>query len=179
MEITALPLAGLVLVTPRVWRDDRGFLVETYRADQYRAAGIAVDFVQDNHSRSTRGTLRGMHFQSTPGQAKLVRCARGTIWDVAVDIRRDSPTFGKWHGEILDDDRCAQMFIPIGFAHGFIVLSDVADVAYRISSVYDGKTETGFAYDDPDVGIAWPDAGGERVVSARDRTAKPLREVIP
>lgn len=176
MEFVALPLAGLVLVKPRVFRDDRGFFVETFRAAPARAAGIDVTFVQDNHSRSGHGTLRGLHFQTAPGQAKLVRCARGRIFDVAVDIRRDSPTFGRWHGEVLDDEQHHQLYVPVGFAHGFCVLSDVADVVYKVSSVYDAATESGFHYADPAVGVAWPVAAP--LVSARDRDARPMAEMV-
>lgn len=175
MEIVALPLAGLVLVKPRVFRDDRGFFVETFSELRYHDGGIAVAWVQDNHSRSTYGTLRGMHFQTSPGQAKLVRCASGKIWDVVVDIRRGAPTFGKYHAEILDDEAHYQMFIPIGFAHGFVVLSDTADVVYKVSSVYDATTEVGFHYRDPAVAIQWPI--DDVTISARDRDAKPLAEV--
>ncbi|MCX5744433.1 MAG: dTDP-4-dehydrorhamnose 3,5-epimerase [Proteobacteria bacterium] len=177
MEFVELPLAGLVLAKPRVFRDERGFFVETYSEPRYRAAGISCTWVQDNHSRSAKGTLRGMHFQTTPGQAKLVRCASGTIWDVAVDIRKDSPTFGRWHAEILDGESHHQLFVPIGFAHGFVVLSASADVVYKVSSVYDGATESGFAYRDPAVAIAWPIVD-ELIVSARDRDARPLAEVV-
>ena len=158
---------------PRVFRDERGFFVETFRAS---ALPDAPAFVQDNHSRSTLGTLRGMHFQTTPGQAKLVRCARGRIFDVAVDIRPGSPTFGKWHGEYLDDEVHHQMYVPVGFAHGFCVVSEVADVAYKCSNYYDGATESGFAWDDAAVGIAWPQL--DYILSARDQQAKPLREVV-
>ena len=171
----ALPLAGLVLVKPRVFRDDRGFFVETFRDSVHRARGVDVPFVQDNHSRSVRGTLRGMHFQTVPGQAKLVRVATGKIFDVAVDIRKDSPTYRHWHAEILDDIDHHQLFVPVGFAHGFCVLSDVADVVYKVSSVYDGATESGFHWADPAVAIAWPIA--DPIVSVRDRDAKPLVEI--
>jgi dTDP-4-dehydrorhamnose 3,5-epimerase len=140
-----------------------------------------VDFVQDNHSRSARDTVRGLHFQrasaSSPGQAKLVRVATGRIFDVAVDIRRGSPTFGKWHAEILDDKTHTQLFIPVGFAHGFCVLSEVADVLYKVTSVYDAVTETGFAFDDPDVGVAWPITRTVALLSQRDVVARPFREL--
>ena len=175
LDVEALPLAGLLLVKPRVFRDARGFFVETYREPAYRAAGIDAAFVQDNHSRSSRGTLRGMHFQRTPGQAKLVRVVSGSIFDVAVDIRPGSPTFGQWHGVTLDAESHHQLYVPIGFAHGFCVTSDWADVAYKVSSLYDGATESGFHYADPAVGIRWPDVGPDGVtVSARDRDAEPL-----
>lgn len=176
----ALPLAGLIRVAPKVFRDERGFFLESYRADAYRAAGIDATFVQDNHSRSTRGVIRGMHFQTAPGQAKLVRVASGRIWDVAVDLRAGSPTQGQWHAVELDAEAHHQLYVPVGFAHGFCVLSEVADVIYKVSSVYDAATERGFAWDDPEVGIAWPLAalGGPAVVSARDAAAPRYREVV-
>lgn len=175
VDVIDLPLAGLRLVTPRVFRDERGSFVETYRQTSYRAAGIDVAFVQDNHSRSQRGTLRGMHFQTTPGQAKLVRCAAGVIFDVAVDIRPGSPTYGHWHGVTLDAEQHHQLYVPVGFAHGFCVLSDTADVAYKVSSTYDAATERGFHYADPDVGIAWPITSP--LVSGRDQAAPRLRDL--
>jgi dTDP-4-dehydrorhamnose 3,5-epimerase len=168
-------LDGIVLVEPEVHGDSRGFLVETYRADLWREIGVGVDFVQHNHSRSVKGTLRGMHFQRSPGQAKLVRCPRGRIFDVAVDLRRDSPTFGEWEGHELDDRSHRQLFVPVGFAHGFCVLSEEADVAYHLSSYYDPSTEAGIAWDDPDVGIEWPLP--EPLLSERDRGAPRLTEI--
>ena len=138
-------LDGVVLIEPEVHGDARGFMVETFRTDTWAELGIAVDFVQHNHSRSSRGTLRGLHFQTEPGQAKLVRCPRGKIFDVAVDLRRDSPTFGQWEGYELDDEAPRQLFVPVGFGHGFAVLSEVADVTYLLSSDYDPLTEAGIA----------------------------------
>jgi dTDP-4-dehydrorhamnose 3,5-epimerase len=169
-------LEGLLLLSTEPHVDDRGFVVETYRDDTWRSHGVDVElFVQDNHSRSVRGTLRGLHFQMHPGQAKLVRCARGRIFDVAVDLRRGSATFGRWEGHELDDSDHAQLFVPVGFAHGFCVLSEVADVAYRLSSYYDPATEAGVAWNDPDIGIAWPIA--DPILSARDRSAPRLSEI--
>ena len=168
-------LDGVVLVEPEVHGDERGFLVETYSAPGWREAGIDVEFVQDNHSRSRAGILRGLHFQTSPGQAKLVRCLRGRIWDVAVDLRRDSPTYRRWEGHELDDQRHRQIFVPVGFAHGFCVLSDEADVAYKLSSLYDPETEAGIAWDDPDVGVEWPITEPE--LSGRDRSAPRLADV--
>ncbi|HSJ18696.1 MAG TPA: dTDP-4-dehydrorhamnose 3,5-epimerase [Solirubrobacterales bacterium] len=168
-------IEDLVLVEPEVHGDDRGFLVETFSAAAWRDAGIEVEFVQDNHSRSRGGILRGLHFQTAPGQAKLVRCLRGKVWDVAVDLRRSSPTYGRWEGHELDDESHRQLFVPVGFAHGFCVLSDVADVHYRLSSYYDPATEAGIAWDDPDVGVEWPLAGPQ--LSKRDRTAPRLAEI--
>ncbi len=130
-------LDGVVLLEPVVHGDERGFLVETFSAGAWREAGVDCEFVQDNHSRSSEGILRGLHFQRSPGQAKLVRCMRGRIWDVAVDLRRDSPTFGQWEGHELDDEHHHQLFVPKGFAHGFCVLSEIADVHYKLSAPYD------------------------------------------
>jgi dTDP-4-dehydrorhamnose 3,5-epimerase len=124
------------------------------------------------------GTMRGLHFQTAPGQAKLVRVATGKVFDVAVDIRKDSPTFGKWHGEILDDVDCAMMFLPVGFAHGFCVLSDTADVLYQCSAYYDPQTEAGFKLDDAEVGVRWPIDPATAILSRRDRDAKSFREVF-
>jgi dTDP-4-dehydrorhamnose 3,5-epimerase len=168
-------LDGVLLLEPAVHGDDRGFFVETFRANVWGELGIEVEFVQDNHSRSRRGTLRGMHFQTDPGQAKLVRCARGQILDVVVDLRRDSDTFGRWDGHELDDANQRQLWVPVGFAHGFCVLSEEADVVYKCSSYYDPATEAGIAYDDPDVGIAWPNL--ELLVSERDRSAPRLADI--
>ena len=173
----ALPteLDGVVLVEPQVHGDERGFFVETFSREAWAAAGVAVEFVQHNHSRSSRGTLRGLHFQTEPGQAKLLRCPRGAILDVAVDLRRDSSTYGQWEAHVLDDVKHHQLFVPIGFAHGFVVLSDVADVSYLVSSLYDPATEAGIAWDDPDVGVDWQVA--EPLLSGRDKTAPHLAEI--
>jgi dTDP-4-dehydrorhamnose 3,5-epimerase len=168
-------LDGLVVVEPEVHGDERGFLVETFRDDRWRELGVDAGFVQDNHSRSARNTLRGLHFQTTPGQAKLVRCLRGRVWDVAVDLRRDSPTFGKWEGHELDDETHRQLYVPVGFAHGFCVLSGIADAHYRLSSYYDPATEAGIAWDDPEVGVEWPVT--EPLLSERDRSAPRLAEI--
>jgi dTDP-4-dehydrorhamnose 3,5-epimerase len=176
MQTLPTRLSGLRLLQPRVFGDHRGFFAETFRADAWAAAGVDVEFVQDNHSRSHRGTLRGMHFQTSPGQAKLVRCARGAILDVVVDLRRASPTFGEWEAFELDDTTMRQLFVPIGFAHGFCVTTEVADVAYKCSSYFDGATEAGIAYDDPDIGIEWP-PGVEPIVSERDADAPRLADV--
>ena len=169
-------LDGLVLLAPVVHRDARGFFVETFRADGWAQAGVDAEFVQDNHSRSRRGTLRGMHFQTSPGQAKLLRCAHGAILDAVVDLRRDSSTFGAWEAHVLDDETCHELYVPIGFAHGFCVLSDAADVVYKCSTYYDAATEGQLAYDDPDVGIEWP-TDVQLIVSERDRTAPRLAEI--
>jgi dTDP-4-dehydrorhamnose 3,5-epimerase len=178
-RVDAGDVDGLVLVEPDPHGDERGFLVETFRADIWRELGIVVEeFVQDNHSRSARGTLRGLHFQTRPGQAKLVRCARGAIFDVAVDLRRASQTFGRWAGHELSDANHLQLFVPVGFAHGFLVLSEEADVVYKLSSYYVPETEAGIAWDDPEIGIEWPFPDGiEPQLSARDRDAPSLAQI--
>lgn len=168
-------LDGVVLVEPVVHGDERGFFVETFGRDRWRELGVDVEFVQHNHSRSSKGTLRGLHFQTEPGQAKLIRCARGEIVDVAVDLRRGSPTYGQWEAHRLDDVKHRQLFVPVGFAHGFAVLSDEADVAYQVSSYYDPATEAGIAWDDPDVGVDWEVS--DPLLSERDKTAPKLSEV--
>jgi len=168
-------LEGTVLLEPVIHGDARGFFLESFRRDLWAKHGVDVEFVQHNHSRSAQGTLRGIHFQTEPGQAKLVRCARGRIFDVAVDLRRDSPSFGEWEGHLLDDESHRQVFVPVGFGHGFLVLSDVADVAYLCSSAYDPLTESGIAWDDPDVGVEWPVE--EPLLSGRDKNAPRLAEV--
>jgi dTDP-4-dehydrorhamnose 3,5-epimerase len=176
MRTVPSTLAGVIQIEPAVHGDHRGFFAETFRADAWSQAGIDAAFVQDNHSRSCRGTLRGLHFQLSPGQAKLVRCARGAIFDVVVDLRRGSPTFGRWEGFTLDDATMRQLYIPIGFAHGFCVISEVADVVYKCTSYYDAATESGIAYDDPAIGIAWPTTV-EPIVSERDARAPLLADV--
>ena len=168
-------LDGPVLLAPTVHGDERGFFLETYRADAWAEHGVPTAFVQDNHSRSRRGTLRGIHFQTHPGQGKLVRVARGRVFDVVVDLRRGSATFGEWEGFELDDEHGHQLWIPIGFGHGFCVTSDVADFVYKCTNYYDPATESGIRFDDPGVGIEWPDV--ELLFSERDRAAPTLAEV--
>lgn len=168
-------LPGLVLIEPEVHGDDRGFFVETFSQDAWRKLGVETGFVQHNHSRSAERTLRGLHFQTRPGQAKLMRCARGSIFDVAVDLRRGSPTYGEWEGHVLDDRNHRQLFVPVGFAHGFCVTSGPADVNYLVSSTYDPETEAGISWSDPDVGVEWPVA--DPLLSGRDRSAPRLGEV--
>jgi dTDP-4-dehydrorhamnose 3,5-epimerase len=169
-------LEGPVLLQPIVHGDERGFFLETYRRSALAELGILDEFVQDNHSRSRCGVLRGMHFQ--PGMAKLVRCVRGVIYDVVVDLRRGSPTFGQWEGAELSDANHHQFYCPDGFAHGFCVLSDLADVAYKVTTYYDPAAESGFSYEDPQVGIEWPDADS-LIGSERDRAAPTLAELAP
>src|SRR5260221_603427 len=155
MQRLATKLEGPLLLAPAVHGDERGFFVETFRSSAMGDAGVTAEFVQDNHSRSRAGVTRGMHFQ--PGQEKLVRCARGAVLDVIVDIRAGSPQFGQWEAFELDDVSHRQLFVPDGFAHGFCVLSELADVVYKVSTYYDPAAERGFAYDDADVSIQLPD----------------------
>lgn len=175
MNVLETRLAGLVLVAPDVHADSRGFFVETYSRERYESIGVTGELVQDNHSRSTRGALRGLHFQRSPGQSKLIRAARGRIWDVVVDIRPSSSTFGEYEAFELDDARHLQLYVPIGFAHGFCVLSETADVTYKVGSYYDGAEERGVAWDDPALGIPWPVA--DPVLSQRDRENPRLSEI--
>ncbi len=168
-------IPDLVLLETTAHGDRRGFLLETYREGVWREHGVDVPFVQDNHSRSSGGILRGLHFQLRPGQAKLVRCARGSIWDVAVDLRRDSPTYRRWEGVELSDSNQRQLFVPAGFAHGFCVMSDGADVTYKLSSYYDPDTEAAIRWDDPDLAVDWPIQHPE--LSDRDKLAPTLAEI--
>lgn len=167
-------LPGLALLRPRVLHDDRGFFSETWRQDQLGALlGEPLHFVQDNHSRSARGVLRGLHWQADPPQGKLVRVARGRVYDVAVDLRPESPTFGQWEGFVLDDADALQLWIPPGFAHGFLVLSEVADLLYKTTAPYHAPGDRSLAWDDPALAIEWPleEIGGSPRLSARDAAA--------
>lgn len=174
MEVETTILKDLILVKPKVFPDDRGFFLETFSADKYKNSGINIIPAQSNHSRSSKGVLRGLHFQTNPGQAKLMYCPRGKIWDVAVDVRLNSPTYGKYYGVELSDENHWQLFVPIGFAHGFQVLSDVADVTYIVSDPYNPQTESGIAYNDPAINIAWPLHNA--IVSDRDKTNALLKD---
>jgi dTDP-4-dehydrorhamnose 3,5-epimerase len=175
MQVTPTRLDGPRLIHPTVHGDARGFFAETFRETVMADAGIDVGWVQENHSRSVRGVVRGMHYQTDPGQEKLVRCARGAIVDVVVDLRRGSPTYAEWEAVELSDENLAQLYVPIGFAHGFVVTSDVADVVYKCSWYYIPETEGGIRYDDPEVGIEWPAI--ELVTSERDARAPLLSEL--
>lgn len=179
MRVLPTSLDGPLLLAPVIHGDDRGFFVETFRHDDVARLGLGarVEFVQDNHSRSRHGVVRGMHYQVGSGIAKLVRCARGAILDVVVDLRRGSPHFGHWESFRLDDESHAQLLVPVGFAHGFCVLSEIADVIYRQTGYYDAALEQGVAHDDPAIGIAWPVAPAQRIVSDRDAHAPALSEV--
>jgi dTDP-4-dehydrorhamnose 3,5-epimerase len=169
-------LPGVIVIEPDVHRDVRGFFLETYHADKYRAAGIDGPFVQDNHSRSIGGTLRGLHLQVAEPQAKLIRVIEGEIFDVAVDVRRGSPTFGHWVGIWMSAENFRQCYIPPGFAHGFCVTSAVAQVEYKCSSVYVPSAEVGIAWDDPTIHVAWPIAAP--ILSDRDRNNPTLDRLL-
>lgn len=171
-------IEGPLVLEPRVFGDSRGILLESYRRSVYREVGILCDFDQDNHSTSKKDTIRGMHFQRGPGQAKLIRVAAGRIYDVAVDIRPSSPSFGRWCGVELDAESHKQFFLPPGFAHGFCVLSDTADVLYKLSTEYDPSVETGFHLADAEVGIEWPVELQSAVTSTRDQEALGFRAAL-
>jgi dTDP-4-dehydrorhamnose 3,5-epimerase len=177
MERLPTTLDGPILIAPRVLGDERGFFCETYRDNVFTELGIPEPMVQDNHSRSQKGIVRGMHFQIGAGASKLVRCARGAIYDVMVDLRKGSPTFGHWEGFELTEENMRIAYCPIGFAHGFCVLSDVADVMYKQSNYYADATERGIAYNDPEIGIRWPLPVEELIPSMRDATAPRLSEI--
>ena len=175
MRFVPTDLSEVLLVEPDVYRDERGFFLETYHARKYQTAGIPGVFVQDNHSRSVRGTVRGLHAQRQRPQGKLIRVLQGEIFDVAVDIRRGSPTFRRWVGVTLSAENFRQVYVPPGFAHGFCVISDTADVAYKCTELYDSADEFGVRWNDPDIGIAWPVR--EPLLSEKDRTAPALAEL--
>lgn len=175
MKTTPCPLNGLLLIEPRVFGDARGFFFESWSAKRYREAGLTAEFVQDNFSLSSRGTLRGLHFQNPMAQGKLVSVLRGEVFDVVVDIRRQSPTFGRWHSEVLSDQNKAQFYIPPGFAHGFQVLSPEALFHYKCTEAYSPKDEAAIRWDDPDLAIQWPIP--TPVLSSRDAAAPVLRDI--
>src|SRR3954451_10017347 len=170
-------LPGSMLLEPTVHGDARGFFCETYRRSALVELGIQEEMVQDNHSRSRRGVLRGMHLQVDRGTAKLVRCGRGAIYDVIVDVRRGSPTYGRWEGFELSDENMRMVYVPVGFAHGFCVTSEIADVLYKQDAYYAPAAEVTIRYDDPEIGIEWPLPAAELVVSPRDRQGPALGAV--
>lgn len=177
ITVTRARLDGVLSIVPMAHADERGFFLQSFHRDEYHDAGIDVPFVQDNHSRSVRGTVRALHFQVAPGQPKLVSVTRGSVYDVVVDLRRSSPTFGQWESIELDDVEHRQIFIPVGFAHGFCALSTEVDVVYKVGSYYDPTTERGLAWDDPDLAIPWPT--DRPLVSERDRANPTLSELTP
>jgi dTDP-4-dehydrorhamnose 3,5-epimerase len=175
MQIEQTGISGLLLIEPRSFRDDRGFFLESYQRERYAQAGIRDDFVQDNHSRSVKGVLRGLHFQVKRPQAQIVTVMHGRIFDVAVDLRPGSTTFGKSYGLELSENGPSQVYMAPGFAHGFCVLSDLADLHYKVSRYYDGADEGGIVWNDPDLGVAWPIVPS--AVSARDAAYPRLRDL--
>jgi dTDP-4-dehydrorhamnose 3,5-epimerase len=174
VKVTLAPLEGLLVIEPKIFGDSRGFFMETYSRERYRAAGITEDLLQDNLSLSRRGVLRGLHFQNPAPQGKLVYVLQGAVFDVAVDLRRSSPTFGKWYGTTLTDENKKQLWLPPGFAHGFCVTSETALFTYKCSAYYAPENEHTIRYDDPDIGIEWPIA--DPLLSDKDRNAKGLVE---
>lgn len=176
MKLAPTAIPDVLLIEPRVFADDRGFFLETYHERKYREGGLDARFVQDNHSRSVKGTLRGLHSQRLQPQGKLVRCIEGEIFDVAVDIRRGSPTFRNWVGEVLTADNFRQLWIPEGFVHGFCVLSDRAQVEYKCTDFYAPDDELSLIWNDPEIGIEWPI--GDPILSSKDAAAPRLSEVM-
>jgi dTDP-4-dehydrorhamnose 3,5-epimerase len=174
LNIRETTLPGVLLIEPKVHGDDRGFFMETYRVDLFREAGINDTFVQDNHSRSARGVLRGLHYQEPNAQGKLVRCTRGAIFDVAVDIRRGSPAFGKWVGLELSEANKRMLWVPPGFAHGFCALEDGSDLVYKCTTLYDAQSDRAILWNDPEIGIQWPIE--DPVLSGKDAGAPRLAE---
>lgn len=177
MKFSETEIAGVIVIEPAVHRDDRGWFLESYQAERYREGGIDVEFVQDNHSHSCRGTLRGLHAQGTHPQEKLVRVLSGEIYDVAVDVRRGSPSFGKYVGAVLSAENFRQLFIPVGFVHGFVVTSESADIEYKCSDFYDPEGEFSIVWNDPQIGIAWPLENP--LLSSKDADAPKLAEIDP
>jgi dTDP-4-dehydrorhamnose 3,5-epimerase len=172
-----LSLSGLTLIEPVVFEDERGFFLERYNQNIFRSHGITVEFVQDNHSRSAKHVLRGLHFQTSPfAQDKLVWVTRGTVFDVVVDLRKQSATFGKWEGVRLSENNRSMLFIPKGFAHGFVVLSERADFSYKVSSVYSADHDCGLVWNDPDIGIEWP--VDSPILSGKDQQLPSLRQLV-
>jgi dTDP-4-dehydrorhamnose 3,5-epimerase len=178
MNVIKTNIGGVVIIEPKVFGDERGFFLETFQAERYKEfAGINMPFVQDNHSRSGKNVLRGLHFQKTNPQGKLVRVVRGEVFDVAVDIRKGSPTYGQWAGTILSEENKRQFWVPPGLAHGFVVLSDIADFEYKCTDYYDPADEGCLMWNDPAVGIEWPE-GIEPILSAKDQVGQTLAELV-
>lgn len=177
MNVVETGIPDLLILEPKVFGDERGFFLESWNAAVFRGLGLDLTFVQDNHSRSARGVLRGMHFQQPNPQGKLVRVVSGRVWDVAVDLRRSSPTFGRWAGVELSAANKRLFWVPPGFAHGFVSLEDGTDFLYKCTALYDPASEHSLAWDDPAVGIDWPLEGLEPQLSAKDKVGKPLADI--
>lgn len=179
MKITRTEIHDVVIIEPQVFRDERGFFLESYNRQKYRELGIEAEFVQDNHSRSQRGTVRGLHAQVNRPQGKLVRCIEGEIFDVAVDVRRGSPTFGHWVGAWLTAENFRQIYVPTGFVHGFCVTSEIAQVQYKCTDYYDPSSEISVLWNDPEIGITWPlEELGAAILSKKDLGGKPLQQLM-
>ena len=179
IKVTKCEIEGLVVIVPTVFKDDRGYFMETYNYNDFKEAGLDMKFVQDNQSMSTKGVLRGLHFQKQYPQGKLVRAIRGSVFDVAVDLRADSKTYGKWFGVVLSAENKKQFYIPEGFAHGFLVLSDEAEFAYKCTDFYHPGDEGGLYYADPEIGIEWPiEEGMELILSEKDKNWKGLKDTF-
>lgn len=178
MELTATTIDGVVVIEPDVFGDDRGFFMESWNRRSFADLGLDLDFVQDNHSRSARGVLRGLHYQNPNPQGKLVRVVSGAVFDVAVDLRKSSPTFGKWFGVELNASNRRMLWMPPGIAHGFLSLADDTDFIYKCVGYYDAANEHGLLWNDPAVGIEWPLNGIDPTLSAKDRVAAPLADAI-
>jgi dTDP-4-dehydrorhamnose 3,5-epimerase len=177
MKFLSIPLAGLFVIEPEIFNDGRGYFFEVYHSVKFSAAGITEPFVQDNHSRSTRGTLRGLHFQTRHPQGKLIRALQGEIFDVAVDLRPDSPTFKLWYGINLSSGNHRQLYVPVGFAHGFCVLSESAEIEYKCTDIYDPEYQVDLIWNDPDISVKWPIS--DPVLSAKDQKGKKFKEIEP
>ena len=174
MEFIQTKIPDVILIKPNVFEDQRGFFMESYHVEKFKLAGIDSIFVQDNHAKSVKDTLRGLHFQVNFPQAKLLRCLKGKVFDVAVDLRKDSPYYRQWVGEELSDNNKCQLFIPAGFAHGYYVLSETAEITYKCSEIYHPEDEQGLRWDDPDIAIDWP--GIDPILSEKDRQLPPLKD---
>ena len=170
-------IEGVIVIEPTVFGDNRGYFMETYQLEEFQAGGVDTVFVQDNQSKSRKGVLRGLHFQKNYPQGKLVRVINGEVFDVAVDLRKGSKTYGKWVGVVLSAENKKQLFVPEGFAHGFVVLSDEAEFVYKCTRLYDPTDELGIRYDDPDIGIVWPEVDAEILLSEKDKKQPSFKEV--
>ncbi|HEY0073053.1 MAG TPA: dTDP-4-dehydrorhamnose 3,5-epimerase [Abditibacteriaceae bacterium] len=182
MKLIETSLPGVVIIEPRVFEDARGFFLESYHQERFAALGLEAPFVQDNHARSTRGTLRGLHYQLAQPQGKLCRVVQGEVFDVAVDIRGGSPTFGQWTGAVLSDQNKRQIWVPRGFAHGYLVLSESADFLYKCDDFYRADDQYSVAWDDPQIGITWPLNGltqNDLILAEKDRSAPLLKDILP
>ncbi len=177
IKVTETPIEGLVVIEPSVFGDDRGYFMETYNQEVFKDHGLDMEFIQDNESKSKKGVLRGLHFQKEFPQGKLVRVTKGSVWDVGVDLRKDSPTYGQWYGVELSDDNKKMFYIPEGFAHGFLVLSDEAVFNYKCTNLYHPEFDGGIRWNDPDVNVKWPEIDTEILLSDKDQNQPFLEDI--